>query len=370
MATSSFNTHRSRKKLYDAKRRKKRGSSAVLQTHSPADWTWRRAGSSDSDPVKGWGGCCLEGEWRASTPPGTPLNAHMHLPVGFHPEWHQTYPTSEGKHSECRLTCFPSAPVRFSQIFKRISDKTWTHRGALRKLVCSHHLHVQVLALRLAPGFDQPLEHLPGNSEVSSSPTPAHRGVQLYLRRGNLDVDDDGRQGGFGQLCRVIDGVGVQDHQLQGFGQLKYPLDLALNLGCTDDTRDSPRLRLPTHSCRRWRAHLSWSECWIAPWWAVCWAPTSWLKKDPLLLEWLRFCRKPEEKKQQQCFQSDLFRLSTLLVCSACCWPSLKSVFQKVKKRFLHHVRHLGNTRKQALLKGNKIVFSDLIWNGKKDHHC
>lgn len=35
-----------------------------------------------------------------------------------------------------------------------------THRGALREFVCSHHLHVQVLALRLPPGFDQPLEHL------------------------------------------------------------------------------------------------------------------------------------------------------------------------------------------------------------------
>lgn len=67
------------------------------------------------------------------------------------------------------------ASVRFSQNFKRISNKPRTHRGALREFVCSHHLHVQVLALRLAPGFDQPLEHLPENSEVSTSPTPAHR---------------------------------------------------------------------------------------------------------------------------------------------------------------------------------------------------
>lgn len=35
-----------------------------------------------------------------------------------------------------------------------------THRGALREFVCSHHLHIQVLALRLPPGFDQSLEHL------------------------------------------------------------------------------------------------------------------------------------------------------------------------------------------------------------------
>lgn len=35
-----------------------------------------------------------------------------------------------------------------------------THRGALREFVCSHHLHIQVFALRLPPGFDQSLEHL------------------------------------------------------------------------------------------------------------------------------------------------------------------------------------------------------------------
>lgn len=125
---------------------------------------------------------------------------------------------------------------------------------------------------------------------------------------------------------------------------------------------------LLTDSCTRGRAHLSWSECWIAPWWAVCWGPTSWLKKDPPLHEWLRFCRKTRRKKTKytNCFQSDLFRLSTLLFCSACCWPSLESVFQKVKQSFLHHVRHLGNTRNQALLKGHKIVF----FRFTKDHHC
>lgn len=55
---------------------------------------------------------------------------------------------------------------------------------------------------------------------------------------------------------------------------------------------------LLTDSCTRGRAHLSWSECWIAPWWAVCWGPTSWLKKDPPLHEWLRFCRKTRRKKK------------------------------------------------------------------------
>lgn len=44
----------------------------------------------------------------------------------------------------------------------------------------------------------------------------------------------------------MVDGVGVQDHQLQGLGQLEYPLDLALDLGCTDEAGDSPNLSRPT----------------------------------------------------------------------------------------------------------------------------
>lgn len=35
-----------------------------------------------------------------------------------------------------------------------------THWGALREFVRRHHLHIQVFALRLPPGFDEPLEHL------------------------------------------------------------------------------------------------------------------------------------------------------------------------------------------------------------------
>lgn len=77
---------------------------------SPAGWTWQRAGPSDSDPVKGWEGCCLEGEWRASRPPDTLPNAHTRLPAGFHPKWHQTYPTSAGKHNKRLLTCFTPGP--------------------------------------------------------------------------------------------------------------------------------------------------------------------------------------------------------------------------------------------------------------------
>lgn len=123
------------------------------------------------------------------------------------------------------------------------------HGGALREFVCGHHLHVQVLALRLAPGLDQPLQHLEESAEVNTGPRIGTPGVPLYLWRGNFNVDDDGRQGGFGQLRGVVDGVGVQDHQLQGFGQLEDPLDLALDLGCTDDAGESPDLSLAADFC-------------------------------------------------------------------------------------------------------------------------
>lgn len=41
-----------------------------------------------------------------------------------------------------------------------------THWGALREFVRCHHLHIQVFALRLAPGFDEPLEHLRGTQSL------------------------------------------------------------------------------------------------------------------------------------------------------------------------------------------------------------
>ena len=50
-----------------------------------------------------------------------------------------------------------------------------------------------------------------------------------HLRRGDLDVDDDRGQGGLSQLGRVVDGVCVQNHQLQGPGQLKDTLYLTLH---------------------------------------------------------------------------------------------------------------------------------------------
>lgn len=51
-----------------------------------------------------------------------------------------------------------------------------------------------------------------------------------HLRRGDLHVDDDGGEGGLPQLGGVIDGVRVQDHQLQRPGQLENPLNLTLDL--------------------------------------------------------------------------------------------------------------------------------------------
>lgn len=56
------------------------------------------------------------------------------------------------------------------------------------------------------------------------------------LWRGNFHVHNDGSEGSFSELCGVVDGVSVQNHQLQGFGELKYSLNLTLNLRCTDET--------------------------------------------------------------------------------------------------------------------------------------
>lgn len=52
----------------------------------------------------------------------------------------------------------------------------------------------------------------------------------LYFGRGHFDVDNDGGQRGFEKLRRVIDGVCIQDDQLQRLGKLKDPLDLTLDL--------------------------------------------------------------------------------------------------------------------------------------------
>lgn len=43
-------------------------------------------------------------------------------------------------------------------------------------------------------------------------------------------MNNDGGQRGLEELGRVVDGVGVQHHQLQGAGQLEDPLDLTLHL--------------------------------------------------------------------------------------------------------------------------------------------
>lgn len=60
--------------------------------------------------------------------------------------------------------------------------------------------------------------------------------TSTYLWWGNFNVDNDWSEGCFSKLCGVVDGVSVQNHQLQGFGKLKYPLNLTLNLRCTIET--------------------------------------------------------------------------------------------------------------------------------------
>lgn len=51
-----------------------------------------------------------------------------------------------------------------------------------------------------------------------------------HLRRGDLHVDDDGGEGSLAQLRGVVDGVRVQDHQLERPGQFENPLNLTLDL--------------------------------------------------------------------------------------------------------------------------------------------
>lgn len=51
-----------------------------------------------------------------------------------------------------------------------------------------------------------------------------------YLWWGDFNMDDDGGQGGLEKLRRVVDGVGIQNHQLQRAGQLKDPFNLTLHL--------------------------------------------------------------------------------------------------------------------------------------------
>lgn len=60
---------------------------------------------------------------------------------------------------------------------------------------------------------------------------PAH----LWGR--NFDIDNDGSQRGFGQLGWVVDGVCIQHYQLQGLGQFKDPLNLALDFSCKSKRR-------------------------------------------------------------------------------------------------------------------------------------
>ena len=75
----------------------------------------------------------------------------------------------------------------------------------------------------------------PGSVHTKSGATThAHTNRDTYLWRGDFNVDNDGGQGGFGQLGGVVDGVCIQHHQLQRLGQLKDPLDLTLDFSCKE----------------------------------------------------------------------------------------------------------------------------------------
>ena len=66
-------------------------------------------------------------------------------------------------------------------------------KRTLSKFLSCHHLHVHVLRLGLSSRLDEPLKHLGG---------------------GDLEVDQDGVEGGLEQLTGVIDGVAVEDDEL------------------------------------------------------------------------------------------------------------------------------------------------------------
>lgn len=110
----------------------------------------------------------------------------------------------------------------------------------------------------------------------------------------------------------MVNGVRVQNHQLQGFGELKYSLDLALNLRYKDRTPQIYQVRFQDlKDCQH--GHLDWSGCWISPLWVFCWGQISWLKTGRQLREWLRFCRENEDGKiHVESFQVDLLDFSHL----------------------------------------------------------
>ena len=124
-------------------------------------------------------------------------------------------------------------------------SKDGTYWGTLGQFVSSHHLDVEVLALRLPSRFDEPVEDLCVCVCVCVRETKWHLNkmmrkdinilcmcvcLRTHLWRGHLHVDDDGGQGGLEELGRVVDRVGVQHYQLEGLSQLKDPLYLTLDL--------------------------------------------------------------------------------------------------------------------------------------------
>lgn len=66
--------------------------------------------------------------------------------------------------------------------------------------------------------------------------------VSSYFGGGDFDIDDDGSQRGFEELCWVVDGICIQDNQLKRLGQLKDSLYFTLDLSWKHPNNNSESL--------------------------------------------------------------------------------------------------------------------------------
>lgn len=99
---------------------------------------------------------------------------------------------------------------------------------ALRQLFGRHHLDVEVAALRFTPWLDQPLQNLKRKKSfgnLTNSTKCLFKKIKtkrlssilvVYFRRGDLQINDEWCQRGFGQLRWMIDRIAIQDDQLRG----------------------------------------------------------------------------------------------------------------------------------------------------------
>lgn len=166
-------------------------------------WTW----AGGYGPRRGqWAKVGPTGQGRASGPQAEPLAQEGAVLTGGHC-------ASLSDATICTLRCFAwDLPRDFTS---RCS--TWGRRG-----------QPGVAAGTPARTAQPPPQH--GREALGLPPTLPR--ACTHLGGGDFDVDDDGGQGRLGQLGRVVDGVGIQGHQLQGPGQLEDALGLALDLGC------------------------------------------------------------------------------------------------------------------------------------------